>query len=89
MKAKLFLIVLIIVSVPEIFFAQQRIEKMAFAGPNGIFINTGKFRLAPPPKQFHSYIRLKEVVLVKTIGQSLLNFQRRKIMNLFSTVFTN
>lgn len=41
MKTKLFLIVLIIISSSEIFFAQQRSEKMAFAGPNGIFINTG------------------------------------------------
>lgn len=41
MKKKIFLIVLIIISASKIFFAQQRIEKMAFAGPNGIFINTG------------------------------------------------
>ena len=41
MKTKLFLIVLIIISASKVFFAQQRIEKMAFAGPNGIFINTG------------------------------------------------
>lgn len=41
MKTKLFLIVLIMISASKIFFAQQRIEKMAFAGPNGIFIYTG------------------------------------------------
>lgn len=41
MKTKLFLIVLVFISASGIFLAQQRTEKMAFAGPNGIFVNTG------------------------------------------------
>ncbi len=41
MKTKLFIIALLILSITEINFAQQRTDKMAFAGPNGIFVNTG------------------------------------------------
>ncbi len=41
MKSKLFLIALIVFSVTDFYLAQQNYEKMAFAGPNGIFIVTG------------------------------------------------
>lgn len=41
MKTKIFLIVLLVISTTDFYFAQQTSEKLAFAGPNGIFVNTG------------------------------------------------
>ncbi len=41
MKTKIFLIVLLIISATEFHFSQETYDQMAFAGPNGIFVNTG------------------------------------------------
>lgn len=41
MKTKIFLILLFFISITEFHFSQQSYDQMAFAGPNGIFVNTG------------------------------------------------
>lgn len=41
MKTKIFLIGLLFISTTEFHFSQQTYDQMAFAGPNGIFVNTG------------------------------------------------
>lgn len=41
MKLKLFLIILSAILIADSKFAQQKYEKIAFEGPNGIFVNTG------------------------------------------------
>lgn len=41
MKTKLFFVIITFISLSNFHFAQQTTNKMAFAGPNGIFVNTG------------------------------------------------